>query len=91
MVGQGTHRDGASGWEALAKEYARSGRSDECQLYLDHDGELVAIELLADTRPEYMATAGGAMAGFFFIEGEGENEEWRKRLEIVQLIKSYSF
>jgi hypothetical protein len=73
IVGQGTHRDGALGWEALAKEYGRSGISEECQLYLDFNAELVAIELLADTRPEYMETAGGAVACFIFIEQEKED------------------
>jgi hypothetical protein len=80
VVGQGTHRDGAHGWEALAREFAlleydddvgkektNIQLSEECLLYRYHADscELVEIELLADTSPAYLASAGGCMARFF--------------------------
>jgi hypothetical protein len=68
VVGQGTYRDGATGWEALAKEFVLTQTiSEECQLYQSSGAELVQIELLADTNPAYLASAGGAMARFFFM------------------------
>jgi hypothetical protein len=67
VVGQGTYRDGAAAWEELAKEYVRLQRSEECQLYQARGAELVGIELLADTSPDYMRSAGGAMARLFFL------------------------
>jgi hypothetical protein len=67
VVGQGTYRDGAAAWEELAKEYVSLHRSEECQLYQARGAELVGIELLADTRPDYMRSAGGSMARLFFL------------------------
>jgi hypothetical protein len=67
VVGQGTYRDGAAAWEELAKEYVSLGRSEECQLYQARGAELVGIELLADTSPDYMRSAGGSMARLFFL------------------------
>jgi hypothetical protein len=80
VVGQGTHRDGARIWEALAREFAlldysaaigsndkKIALSEECLLYRLHADscELVKIELLADTSPAYLASAGGCMARLF--------------------------
>jgi hypothetical protein len=78
VVGQDTHRVGIFGWEALSREFAlldytekskKSGLqlSDECLLYRKYSEnyELSEIELLADTSPPYLASAGGAMARFF--------------------------
>lgn len=67
VVGQGTYRDGATAWEELAKEYVSLQRSEECQLYQARGAELVGIELLADTSPEYLRSAGGSMARLFFL------------------------
>jgi len=68
VVGQGTHRDAAAGWEALAKEYAATPQAEECQLSLQAPGgQLVGVELLADSQPAYLASAGGAMVRYFFI------------------------
>jgi hypothetical protein len=67
VVGQGTYRDGASAWEELAKEFVSLHRSEECQLYQARGAELVGIELLADTSPDYMRSAGGSMARLFFL------------------------
>lgn len=67
VVGQGTYRDAATAWEALAREFVKLARSEECQLYQARGAELVGIELLADTRPDYMNSAGGSMARFFFL------------------------
>lgn len=67
VVGQGTYRDGAAAWEELAKEYVRLNLSEECQLYQARGAELVGIELLADTSPDYMRSAGGSMARLFFL------------------------
>jgi hypothetical protein len=77
IVGQGTHREGAAAWEALAREFAL--QSDECQLYRNAHAQMVGIELLADTKPEYLASAGGAMARFFFLVDE-RTEVYRKKL-----------
>jgi hypothetical protein len=76
VVGQGTHRDGARVWEALAREFALLDHgsndpnipmSEECLLYRRHADscELVKIELLADTSSAYLTSAGGCMARFF--------------------------
>ena len=76
VVGQGTHKEGALGWEALAREFAMLDYgqdpsnvqlSEECLLYRHHSEscELADIELLADTSPAYLASAGGCMARFF--------------------------
>jgi hypothetical protein len=70
VVGKGTHRDAASGWEALAKEFIQQGHSDECKLYQNHGGEMIEIELLADTKPDYLLSAGGTMARFIFVVSE---------------------
>jgi len=67
VVGQGTYRDGAAAWEDLAKEFVGLRRSEECQLYQARGAELVGVDLLADTRPDYMKSAGGSMARFFFL------------------------
>jgi len=65
VVGKGTHEDAALVWEEVAKEYTKF--AEECQLY-GARCEFVGIELLADTQPAYLASAGGAMARYFFIE-----------------------
>lgn len=67
VVGQGTYRDGAVAWEALARDFIALKLCDECELYRSANAELVQIELLADTSPDYLASAGGAMARFFFL------------------------
>ena len=80
VVGQKTHADGAIAWEALSREYALLDYdnddtksilqlSDECLLYRQYTEscELVEIELLADTSPKYLLSAGGAMARFFIM------------------------
>jgi hypothetical protein len=61
--------DGGAAWQALAREFVHhpTMRSEECQLYQAADAQLVQIELLADTQPSYLASAGGAMARFFFL------------------------
>ena len=71
VVGVGTHKVAAEAWEALAKEFLHSeehNSSDESRLYQQQSGaQLVSIELLADTSPEYVQSTGGAMARFFFM------------------------
>jgi hypothetical protein len=67
VVGKGTHRLAGDGWSKLAREFIQRGRCDECILYQNRGGALVDIELLADTKPEYLKSAGGAMARFFFV------------------------
>ncbi|KAL3914231.1 MAG: hypothetical protein SGILL_006186 [Bacillariaceae sp.] len=67
VVGQGTYRDGKDAWQALAKEYIELQLGDEANLYMQHGGRLVAIEHMADTSPDYLKSAGGAMARFFFL------------------------
>jgi hypothetical protein len=73
VVGQKTHADGALAWEALCREFAVLDNNDhtielseECMLYrrFSESCELVEIELLADTSPAYLISAGGAMARF---------------------------
>lgn len=70
-VGGGTHTVAEQAWEALAKEFVGSidhNTSDECRLFLETPGvELVGIELLADTNPQYLSSAGGSMARFVFM------------------------
>jgi hypothetical protein len=67
VVGEGTYRDGRAGWEALAREFVANGLGEEVALYQDNNGELVAIEHLADRSEPYLRSAGGAMARFFFV------------------------
>jgi hypothetical protein len=70
VVGPGTHRDAGDAWESLARDYIQcktEADDDECVLYQANGGQLVAIELLADTKPEYLISAGGAMARFFLL------------------------
>ena len=67
VVGQGTYRDGKEAWQELAKEFVERGLGDEANLYKQHGGRLVAIDHLADTSPDYLKSAGGAMARFFFL------------------------
>ena len=43
------------------------GYADEVNLYRAAGGQVVEIELLADTRPDYLQSAGGAMARLFFV------------------------
>jgi hypothetical protein len=72
FVGPGTHRDAGDAWERLAREFIQSktavdNADDECMLYQLNGGQLVGVELLADTKPEYLKEAGGAMARFFLL------------------------
>ena len=70
VVGPGTHRDAGDAWERLAREFIQTkpaSDDDECVLFHTSGGQLVAIELLADTKPEYLQSAGGAMARFFIL------------------------
>lgn len=72
VVGAGTYRDASEAWERLAKEFVVSGSKDlnvnnEYRLYQNAGAELVGIELLANTNPDYLESAGGSMARFFFI------------------------
>ena len=69
VVGRRTHAEGAAGWEALAKEYLPLAY--ECELYQTSHFEFTGIELLADTQPSYLKSAGGAMARYFYT-AEGE-------------------
>jgi len=66
VVGQGTFRNGAQGWKALAREFLELGLSEEANLYRRADAQLVAIEHLADTNTKYLKSAGGAMARLVF-------------------------
>ena len=67
VVGVGTYRDGEHGWRELAKEYISLGLADEVELYKLRGGEVVSVEHLADRNPEYLKSAGGAMARLFFL------------------------
>lgn len=67
VVGMGTLRDGQYGWGELAKEFVATGLGDEVRLYQSKGGELVNIEHLADHSEDYIKSAGGAMARFFFL------------------------
>jgi hypothetical protein len=79
-VGKGTHRIAGDGWSKLAREFIHRGRCDECTLYQNRGGALVDIELLADTKPDYLKSAGGAMARFFFV-GDVPEKPKEERLE----------
>jgi hypothetical protein len=69
VLGVGTFRDGKDGWDVLAKEFIQLKLSPECQLYESSgfEAQLVGIDHLADTRPAYVKSAGGAMARYFFV------------------------
>lgn len=67
VVGTGTFRDGEAAWKQAAKVFAASSLSPECRLYHEADGQLIQIEHLADTKPAYLKSAGGAMARFVFM------------------------
>lgn len=67
VVGVGTYRDGEKGWKALSQEFVQLEKSDEVKLYLSRGGELVSVEHLAEQSEEYLRSAGGAMARFFFL------------------------
>lgn len=67
VVGMGTFRDGQYGWGELAKEFVNRKLGDEVRLYESKGGEFVAIEHLADHSEDYIKSAGGAMARFFFL------------------------
>ena len=79
VVGQKTHADGAFAWEALSREFAvlddnddtnsAIKLSDECLLYRQYTEscDLVEVELLANTSPAYLVSAGGAMARFIIM------------------------
>jgi hypothetical protein len=68
VVGIGTYRDGEEGWKALAREFVELELCEEANLYQQRGGKLVAIEHMADKNPDYLQTAGGAMARMFFLE-----------------------
>lgn len=67
VVGVGTYRDAEEGWKKLAKEFVELELSEEAELYLLRGARLVGIEHLADRNPDYLASAGGAMARLFFL------------------------
>jgi hypothetical protein len=67
VVGAGTYRDAEEGWKKVAEEFVTLGLSEEAELYMLRDARLVGIEALADRNPEYLASAGGAMARLFFL------------------------
>jgi hypothetical protein len=67
VVGVGTYRDAEEGWKAVAIEFVEKGLSEETTLYQQQGARLVGIEHLADRNPEYLASAGGAMARLFFL------------------------
>jgi hypothetical protein len=78
VVGMGTYQDGATAWITLANEFVHvtcastttnhsHHISNEPVLYQATGGELVQIEHLADQQPEYLKSAGGAMARFVFF------------------------
>lgn len=67
VVGAGTYRDGEEGWKAVGKEFIEKKLSPEILLYTKRDARLVGIEHLADTNPDYLKSAGGAMARLFFL------------------------
>eukprot|EP00977_Amphora_coffeiformis_P000312 scaffold84_cov163-Amphora_coffeaeformis.AAC.6 len=70
VVGVGTfhgayYSDGEAAWGRLAKHFVeKAGGSEESQLYVAQGGQLVLIDHLAATQPDYLAAAGGAMARF---------------------------
>ena len=67
VVGVGTYRDAEEGWKAVAIEFVEKNLSDEATLYRQHGARLVGIEHLADRNPDYLTSAGGAMARLFFL------------------------
>ena len=67
VVGVGTFRDAEEGWKKLAKEFVELELSEEASLYQERGARLVGIEHLADRNPDYLASAGGAMARLFFL------------------------
>lgn len=67
VVGVGTYRDAEEGWKAVATEFVEKDLSEEATLYRQEGARLVGIEHLADRNPDYLATAGGAMARLFFL------------------------
>lgn len=67
VVGLGTFRDGQGGWDILAREYVDRNLCPEANLYKSFDGQVIAIEHLADKSPSYIREAGGAMCRIFFI------------------------
>jgi hypothetical protein len=67
VVGEGTYRDAEEGWKAVAIEFVEKDLSEEATLYRQQGARLVAIEHLADRNPDYLASAGGAMARLFFL------------------------
>lgn len=67
VVGIGTYRDAEEGWKALATEFAERGLSAEVNLYQKRGAKLIGIEHMADKNPEYLQSAGGAMARLFFL------------------------
>ena len=67
VVGQGTYRDGEQGWDALAQEFIDLKLADEVELYKSRGATVVGIEHLADTKPAYLSSAGGAMVRLFFV------------------------
>jgi hypothetical protein len=67
VVGMGTYRDGEEGWKALAREFVELELCEEANLYQQRGGKIVAIEHMADKNPDYLQSAGGAMARLFFL------------------------
>lgn len=68
VVGAGTFQDGQDAWIRWAQQFIKTtGGSPECALYTGQGAHLVQIEPLAGTSPEYLRSAGGAMARFFFL------------------------
>lgn len=67
VLGMGTFRDAEAGWKLLAEEFVELELSEEAELYRQRGARLVKIEHLADRNPTYLASAGGAMARFFFL------------------------
>lgn len=69
VVGEGTFNDAEAAWKILAKLYVgnKVDPTNEAALYESEGGQLVEIEHLADSKPDYLKSAGGAMARFFFM------------------------
>jgi len=63
VVGFGTFRDGKEGWEKLARDFAVKELNTETKLF-GSKGILNTIEHLADDSPEYIKSAGGAIATY---------------------------
>jgi hypothetical protein len=66
VVGQGTYRDGQSGWMELAHQYISQDMASEAILYEKGGATLECIDHLANTSRESLIYAGGAMAKFKF-------------------------